>query len=146
MELYYPASQDFKLTPLFFDNSLEEWDWPRAGVPTGAIWTLNKWRLALDDDLPTLCFLEIIGMRWQEVFGLRFASGRRALLRRLRRMRENNVSAATTGEMLRLYNQIIRPGPSREHDIWADATTTERANGQSSGYHRRSITLIPDST
>src|SRR6266567_7712316 len=24
MELYYPASQDFKLTPLFFDNSLVE--------------------------------------------------------------------------------------------------------------------------
>jgi hypothetical protein len=110
---------------------LEEWDWPRAGIPTRAIWTLNKWRLALDDGFPTLCFLEIIGMRWQEVFGLRFASGRRALLRRLHWMRENNVSSATTGEMLRLYNQVIRPGPSREHDIWADAMPTERANGQS---------------
>jgi len=110
---------------------LEEWDWLRAGIPTHAIWTLNKWRLALDNDLPTLCFLEIIGMRWQEVFGLRFASGRRALLRRLRRMLDNKVSAATTGEMLRLYNQVIGLGPSRENDIWADATPTERANNQS---------------
>jgi hypothetical protein len=38
----------------------------------------------------------------------------------------NNVFAATAGEILRLYNQVIRPGPSREHDIWAGITSTER--------------------
>jgi Reverse transcriptase (RNA-dependent DNA polymerase) len=110
---------------------LDEWDWPRAGVPTHAIWTLNKWRLAIDDDLPTLSFLEVIGMRWQEVFGLRFGSGRYARLRRLRWMLDNNVSAATTGDMQRLFNQIIGLGLSREHDIWADATSTERSKNQS---------------
>src|SRR5262249_4439911 len=39
---------------------LRDWDWPAEGLATRALWTRNKWRLYLDEDLPTACLLEIL--------------------------------------------------------------------------------------
>ena len=43
---------------------LPSWDWPEEGLATRALWTRNKWRLYLVEDLPTACLLEVLGERW----------------------------------------------------------------------------------
>jgi hypothetical protein len=45
-------------------NNLSEWDWPADGVALRAVWTRNKWRPYLDEDLLTLLFLQLVGLRW----------------------------------------------------------------------------------
>lgn len=49
-------------------NSLEDWAWTSTGLPAQAFWTRQKWRLFIQDELPTACLLEIIGNRWQNLF------------------------------------------------------------------------------
>ena len=48
-------------------TELHTWDWPAEGLSTRALWTRNKWRLYLHEDLPTACLLEILGLRWIDV-------------------------------------------------------------------------------
>jgi hypothetical protein len=45
-------------------NNLAEWDWPAEGLELRPLWTRNKWRPYLDEDLLTILFLQLIGLRW----------------------------------------------------------------------------------
>jgi hypothetical protein len=45
-------------------SNLPEWDWPAEGVELRPLWTRNKWRPYLDEDLLTILFLQLIGLRW----------------------------------------------------------------------------------
>jgi hypothetical protein len=47
-------------------NSLDEWDWPRNGVPLHAVWVRVKYRPYLQEDLITALFLELVGRRWAD--------------------------------------------------------------------------------
>jgi hypothetical protein len=47
---------------------IEEWAWPQDGIPVHSTQTNQKWRLFLDEDLPTACFLAVLGQRWQQIF------------------------------------------------------------------------------
>jgi hypothetical protein len=49
-------------------SNLDSWDWPTAGIAAHAQWSHTKWRLYVEDDLPTACLLEVIGARWQTAF------------------------------------------------------------------------------
>ncbi len=49
-------------------SSLDNWDWPTAGITAHAQWSHTRWRLFVDNDLPTACLLEVIGSRWQMTF------------------------------------------------------------------------------
>jgi hypothetical protein len=44
-------------------DHLDEWHRSQEGILPRPLWTLTKWRLCLDEDLPTACFLEILGQR-----------------------------------------------------------------------------------
>jgi hypothetical protein len=83
------------LTILF--QHMDEWDWPRAGVPAQARMTPNKWRLFLNDALPNACFLELLAGRWQEIFRILFKGQQQARLRYLRRLQAGN-DEETAGE------------------------------------------------
>ncbi len=45
-------------------HHLEEWDWPEEGLTLRTLWVRNKWRPYLDEDLLTLLFLQLLGLRW----------------------------------------------------------------------------------
>ncbi len=65
---------------------IDEWDWPRAGVPVQARLTPQKWRLFIDEAFPITCLLEILSQRWQEVFSVLIWKRQRVRLRELRRL------------------------------------------------------------
>ncbi|GER91317.1 hypothetical protein KDW_54790 [Dictyobacter vulcani] len=47
---------------------LNEWNWPEDGVNYFPFWTMSKWRLFISYELFTMCFLEALGTRLQNVF------------------------------------------------------------------------------
>ena len=49
-------------------SNLDEWNWPEQGVELRPVWTRNKWRPHLDEDLLTLLFLQLVGLRWGMFF------------------------------------------------------------------------------
>lgn len=113
------------LTILFAE--LPSWDWPEEGLGARATWTRNKWRLYLDEDLPTACLLEVLGDRWVHAFeGL---VGDRALLVRERRARlqklldlgSPEVILANERRMLRIAEQMVGLGSTEEATPWAEA-------------------------
>ncbi len=94
---------------------IDEWDWPRAGVPVQARLTPQKWRLFIDEPFPTTCFLEILSQRWQEVFWILFRKQQRARLRALRRL---PPGADVSGQ----GNVTAGLGLLGEPDLWAEAS------------------------
>ena len=59
---------------------LETWHWPESGVSAEARWQRTRFRLYLDEDLPTTCLLELLGKRWQEHFSHRFSANESSIL------------------------------------------------------------------
>src|SRR5262249_24636290 len=98
---------------------------PQEGIPPRALWTLHKWRLFLDEDLPTVCFLEILGQRWQAIFQQFFQAEREARLKQLLRQ---HMSFQHTAQMLILTrtNQGLRASSLIEVDIWEQVSSTEQ--------------------
>ncbi|GHO93899.1 hypothetical protein KSF_039470 [Reticulibacter mediterranei] len=47
---------------------IEEWAWPQDGIPAHSTQVNQKWRLFLDEDLPTASFLAVLGQRWRLIF------------------------------------------------------------------------------
>jgi hypothetical protein len=45
-------------------SNLDEWDWPAEGIELRPLWTRNKWRPYLDEDVLTVLFLQLVGLRW----------------------------------------------------------------------------------
>jgi hypothetical protein len=45
-------------------NNLDDWDWPAEGFPLRPLWSRTKWRPYLDEDLLTLLFQSLVGLRW----------------------------------------------------------------------------------
>jgi hypothetical protein len=70
---------------------LDEWEWPQSGVPVHTAFANTKWRLFLDEDLPTSCLLLILGGRWQAVLDDILGRNEAARLKRLARLIELNA-------------------------------------------------------
>lgn len=51
-------------------QNLEEWDWSADGINLHSLWVRHRWRPYLNEDLVTLLFLQLIGLRW----GMQFKS------------------------------------------------------------------------
>lgn len=115
------------LTILFAE--LPSWDWPEDGLETRATWTRNKWRLYLDEDLPTACLLEVLGERWVRIFedlvGDRalHLSQRRARLQKLLDLGAPEVILMNERRMLRIAEQMVGLGSPEEVDPWAEPGT-----------------------
>jgi hypothetical protein len=103
-----------------------EWQRSQEGVPPRALWTLNKWRLFLDEDLPAVCFLEILGQRWQAVFRQFFSAERAARLKQLRRQ-HISTQAERAAQMLSAIDRGLRAGSLSEVDIWQQTDGAQRA-------------------
>jgi hypothetical protein len=99
------------------------WDWPASGVPAQARWSRTKWRLFLDDDLPTACLLEVLGMRWQQLFQHVLGDLHQRRAARLRRLEELHVPDAILANERRLLAVSRGVHTELAHDIWA----TDRA-------------------
>jgi hypothetical protein len=112
---------------------LDEWQRPQEGLPPRALWTFTKWRLCIDEDLPTACFLEILGQRWQSILQQFFNAERQA---RLHPFHHRQLTRATR---TLFYNfQGFRPSTLMEIDIWdaekqAELTTEEYLDHLDSG-------------
>jgi reverse transcriptase-like protein len=107
---------------------LDTWDWPAEGLSTRALWTRNKWRLYLDEDLPTACLLEIIGERWimilDHVIGDPTAG--RTVANRLKKLIDIKAPESiieVERQRLRQFRQSISLGYYEERDIWEPAET-----------------------
>jgi hypothetical protein len=55
--------------------NLDDWDWPAEGIELRPLWTRTKWRPYLDEDLVTILFLQLIGLRWGMKLKLAFLYG-----------------------------------------------------------------------
>jgi len=86
------------------------WEWPSPGLTTRLVWTRNRWRLFLDEDLPTACMIELIGERWSrfmsDLLGQTLAD--RAL--RLRRLTTLHAPNVITDNERRLFQDAIALG------------------------------------
>ncbi|MFO0951674.1 MAG: hypothetical protein U0835_11090, partial [Isosphaeraceae bacterium] len=115
------------LTILFAE--LTSWDWPEEGLETRATWTRNKWRLYLDEDLPTACLVEILGERWVRVFerlvgdrALRITE-REARVQKLVDLNAPEVIMTNERRMLRAAEQLVGLGAPEGADPWGTAET-----------------------
>ncbi|HEX2909505.1 MAG TPA: reverse transcriptase domain-containing protein [Chloroflexia bacterium] len=103
-------------------GELENWDWPREGVAARACLTPTKWRLFLDEDLPTACLLEIVGTRYQKLFREYFGYAHRQRFQELRKAVTELPPTTRVEQALRLHRQAfaIPPSAFSEIDIWSD--------------------------
>jgi hypothetical protein len=103
----------------------DDWDWPADGFEAEAVWTRNKWRVYLREDLPTACLLALLGQRWAAQLNWLIADRsqldrRRAKLNRLVAM---NGPAAMIGKERRLLKDAelrAELGAMEPADPWAD--------------------------
>ena len=102
---------------------LHTWDWPAEGLATRALWTRNKWRLYLEEDLPTACLLDVVASRWVEILeeligNQNSVTERRARLKKLRELNAPEVLLENERRMLRQAEQLAGLGLFEEGDVW----------------------------
>ena len=122
-------------------SDFDQWEWSSEGVTVRASLTPSKWRLFLNEDLPTACLLEIVALRWQNFFGSFFSSVHSFHLQQLRKTLAGSylIPAQKVTLMLaeerkgfgvpaNIYNQLdIWGSPEsdqvQEKDLWDDPST-----------------------
>ena len=102
-------------------DHLDEWQRPQEGIAPRLLWTLTKWRLCLDDELPTTCFLEILGQRWQSIFQRFFSAERATRLAQARRHSLSSRALRLAQLSSTLYRGLCASSLS-EIDIWEQVT------------------------
>jgi hypothetical protein len=108
---------------------LHTWNWPAEGLGVRVLWTRNKWRLYLDEDLPTACLLELLGERWIAIFDHLIGDStsrvheRRARLKKLSDLNAPAVIVENERRMLREAEQLMDLGFSEEADPWEENET-----------------------
>src|SRR5262249_50514420 len=45
-------------------HNLDDWNWPAEGFALRPLWSRTRWRPYLDEDLLTLLFQNLVGLRW----------------------------------------------------------------------------------
>jgi hypothetical protein len=98
-------------------DRIDEWDWPADGLASRAELTPSKWRLFIDDDLPTDCFLGILGARWQVILHQFLRDEQENRLRRLRQ-------SVKTGSPAPQHVQYAGLSLIGETNLWAEAEST----------------------
>ena len=100
-------------------DHIEDWDWPEGGVAAHTEWTRNKWRLFLDEDLPTACLLELLGGRWQQAIERVLNGGPADRIKRLQRLHELGAPAILIENERSLLAANAAPDFAVT-DIWAE--------------------------
>lgn len=113
---------------------LPTWDWPAEGMEVRALWTRNRWRLYPDVDLPTACFLEVVGRRWafavaEKVGRANDAPLRRARLQKLMDLNAPDVITENERRMLRMAEESKGWGLLQSPDLCAPDETGEETTG-----------------
>ena len=111
-------------------DHLAEWQHSQEGTLPRPLWTLTKWRLCLDEDLPTTCFLEIVGQRWQSIFQHFFSAERSAKLKQAHHQ-YLSPQALRLAQLLSTINQGLRASLLSEVDIWEQVPAPEKQSGSS---------------
>jgi len=102
------------------------WTWPEAGIPTRAYWTPNKWRLFLDEDLPTACLVEIFGIRLQEGFAIIFSGEAPRRLQRIRRLLNAKAPLAALQREVSLFGRSMGLDSLDEGELWIQDDPREK--------------------
>lgn len=100
-------------------DHLDEWDWPASGVPAQAQFARSKWRLVLDEDLPTALFLDYLGERWRFVFDSLWRRQSTTRLWRLKRLLELGAPDVIIRNERQMLGRGRMTNPQRGLDIWA---------------------------
>jgi len=111
-------------------DHLAEWQHSQEGTLPRPLWTLTKWRLCLDEDLPTTCFLEIVGQRWQSIFQHFFSAERSAKLKQAHHQ-YLSPQALRLAQLLSTINQGLRASLLSEVDIWEQVPAPEKQSSSS---------------
>jgi hypothetical protein len=107
---------------IMLDN-LDDWDWDSEGVPTHIVWMRRKWRLLLDEPLPTACLLEILGKRWSAAFDQLTGNATRTAIPAWKRY--NPAIQKWTKEELALVSQLMTFEKGFKGDLWTDLIDTK---------------------
>ncbi|MGE5335203.1 MAG: hypothetical protein ACM3N4_10920, partial [Nitrososphaerota archaeon] len=99
-------------------DHLDEWDWPERGVPVSVRWVRTKWRLFIDEDLAATCLLELLGERWQYIFGQVWEAVPSERVRRLQRLLELGAPDVLVQNEWRNFRQRAGLGLNQGVDIW----------------------------
>lgn len=114
------------------------WEWPADGVAAQARWSRTKWRLFLDDDLPTACLLEVLGARWWAVFQQALGDATLGRQDRLRRLQELNAPEILVAHERELLAAIGGAKAQLPHDIWAESGES-RGRSDGPGWQHGSV-------
>ena len=101
-------------------DHLDEWDWPEAGVSSHAGLSRTKWRLFLEEELPTACLLEILGSRWQRVFEQALGWREEVRLQRFHHLLELGAPKVILENEQRFLRNVVSTKPRISTDIWTD--------------------------
>jgi hypothetical protein len=125
-------AQRFRLNPtllkelsdalMLMIDHLDEWNWPAGGVAGRTLWAGNKWRLFLDEDLPTACLLELLGARWQEAIEKIWSGPKTDRVRRLQRLQELGAPAIILDNEMALLSGSLPSEDPMQGDIWSDGS------------------------
>ena len=111
-------------------DHLDEWDWPERGVPVDVRWVRTKWRLFTDEDLPATCLLELLGERWQYIFGQVWEEAESEPARRLRRLIELSAPGQLGENEWRYFRQRAGLSLTQGVDIWEDPSDPSATGSQ----------------
>ncbi len=115
--------------------------WPAGGVASRAMWTKNKWRLYIDQNLPTTCLIDLLAQRWErEVFDVigggrgERVENRRYRLERLRALKAPKVIIDNERQLLaEAEAQLRASGPelstTEPGDVWDSQSLSRTAIG-----------------
>jgi hypothetical protein len=106
-------------------DHIDEWDWPETGVPAHAQWAHNKWRLFIDEDLPTACLLELLGSRWQQAIAQGLGRGREDRIRRLEQLLALGAPAIILQNERTMLAQYASSTLSYQLDIWGESAPSK---------------------
>jgi hypothetical protein len=116
-----------------------EWDWPAGGVVASARWAQHRWRLYLDEDLPTRCLLETVGEYLGDAFRRMISSyetlaNRRERMNKLRAIHAPEDIIEHEARLLREEEAAVLLDASAP-DLWAGETevANEAANSEFGG-------------
>ncbi|HJT76534.1 MAG TPA: reverse transcriptase domain-containing protein, partial [Gemmataceae bacterium] len=117
---------------------LHTWDWPAEGLTKRALWTRNKWRLYLNEDLPTACLLELVAGRWSTILDQTLGDQTtvtecRARLKKLLELKAPEFVIENGRRMLREAERMQGLGFAEVGDVWEEETAAAGAGAEPEG-------------
>jgi len=112
-------------------GELDHWGWPEEGVALRSVWTGDRWRVHVDEDLVTAVMIELFAARWQKV-GNELRSGRSRRIERYARLRELAAPAVILENEARMLDETagVLADPMLGKDLEPGAVLLARDGAQ----------------